>query len=71
MDERIVCKYCDKKIVPRLWHRSGSIVTYEKIDHLCPYCGKVQYVTGGGFTISSKILLVVLFLPILQIFLKG
>ena len=65
MDERIPCKKCTKRITPRLWHYGGGIFTYMKLQHLCPYCGTVQYETGGGIRTWFKVVAAVLVAPII------
>ena len=40
----IACGNCSRKIVPRLWHVTSLGVT--RTQHLCPFCGKVLFVTG-------------------------
>lgn len=65
MDDRPSCKKCTKKFVPRLWHTGATLFTNMKTQHLCPYCGTVQYESGGGIRTWFKILLLIFFAPII------
>jgi hypothetical protein len=60
MDDRLDCKKCSKKMVPRLWHYGGSSFSYMKTQHICPYCGAVQYESGGGLNRRAKVTLALL-----------
>ncbi len=55
-DDRIACVKCQRKIVPRLWHRPGSMIRGRTTEHLCPYCGTLQYETGGRLNLFGKLL---------------
>lgn len=69
-DDRIQCKKCAKKIVPRLFREGGNIFQYPTIQHMCPFCGTVQYETGGDMNLLGKIviypLVVILALGVLR-----
>lgn len=47
-EDRLTCAACGRRIVPRLWHYGGGLITYMKVQHMCPFCGIVLYETGGG-----------------------
>lgn len=58
----VKCKKCDKSSVPRLWHYGGSVFTYMKTQHICPFCGVCMYESGGGISGMGKVILLLLFL---------
>ncbi len=65
-DERIRRKNrkCAKLIVPRLWHERHTIFTKGKTQHLRPFCGLLQYRSGGAVSILRWIVLILFVLPI-------
>jgi len=56
-DDRIQCKQCSRKIVPRLFRHGGSLLHNPTLQHMCPYCGTCQYETGGQITATGKFVL--------------
>jgi predicted RNA-binding Zn-ribbon protein involved in translation (DUF1610 family) len=42
--DTIACTSCSRNIVPRLWHVTNFRVT--RTQHICPFCGRVLYITG-------------------------
>jgi len=49
IEEGIDCPACRRAVVPRLWFENErNLFAYRKTQHICPYCGVVMYVTGGG-----------------------
>ena len=44
----IECPRCGRRVVPRLWHYGGGLLSYVKVQHLCPFCGVAMYESGGG-----------------------
>lgn len=52
-----LCKSCgaDTKPILRILH--GGWFTKEKIRHICAICGQDMYITGGGRTLFSTIIL--------------
>ncbi len=65
MSDGIECRSCERNMIPQLYHYGGSLFSYSKTQHLCPYCGAVQHNSGGGFKAWVKITVVIIVLPIL------
>lgn len=55
--DTIQCKKCSRHMVPRLWHYHGGLGRYMRTQHICPFCGHVQYETGGHMKWWAKVLL--------------
>ena len=54
-NSKIQCKFCGKEVVPRLWHIKGNLLINMATQHLCPFCGKCMYETGGDGNIAGII----------------
>ena len=61
----ITCANCSRNIVPRLWHFTNLGVT--RTQHLCPFCGKVLFVTGPPGIVATVISLFHLILRLVDI----
>jgi hypothetical protein len=47
-------------VVPRLWFTGErNPFAYRRVQHICPYCGAVMYVTGGGVNWAMTIYILV------------
>jgi hypothetical protein len=61
----ITCAHCSRSIVPRLWHVTNLGVA--RTQHLCPFCGKVLFVTGPRGIGAAVIALLHLVLRFIEI----
>lgn len=61
VEYHIECTHCGRAIIPRLWFYGGTLVTYNRIQHLCPFCGTVLFETGGGMMWKNLISLLIIF----------
>lgn len=65
-DDRVGCPRCGRQAVPKLWHVRRRL-SYQVIQHVCPFCGVVMYETGGqprwGCIIAILIAILLFTLP--------
>lgn len=61
IEESVECPWCKRAVVPRLWFNEKTLITYRKVQHICPFCGSVMYKTGGGVNWTATIILLITF----------
>jgi predicted RNA-binding Zn-ribbon protein involved in translation (DUF1610 family) len=62
IEEGIRCANCGRAVVPRLLFKGErNPITYRKAEHVCPFCGVVMYVTGGGVNWPAALILLAVF----------
>lgn len=47
-EDHIECPRCGRAIVPRLNFYDGTPVIFNRVQHICPFCGAVLFESGGG-----------------------
>lgn len=62
IEEGVRCPECGRSVVPRLLFKGErNPIAYRKAEHVCPYCGVVMYVTGGGVNVWAMLILLIVF----------
>lgn len=62
IEEGVRCPDCGRGVVPRLLFKGGrNPIVFRKAEHVCPYCGVVMYVTGGGVNWWAVFILLIVF----------
>lgn len=62
--DTIQCTKCSRHMAPRLWHYQNGFGRDRYTQHICPFCGHIQYETGGQMRPWAKALAWLLALPI-------
>jgi hypothetical protein len=60
VEDHIQCPHCARAIVPRLNFYDGTPVTFNRVQHICPFCGTVLFESGGGIRWNMLIPLLIM-----------
>lgn len=69
VEDKTECPRCRHAIVPRLNFYDGTPVTFNRVQHICPFCGAILLESGGGVRWNTLIPLLIMFAALGLIFL--